>query len=593
MFHRFNLKRTDWDILTVNKILASPTQFSTTAQQYDGTGIPWLNNWKEQGTFSDAATRAKQIAANLIDYSDIDSSATTDSEDNPTYAGLEKCPYINEIRIYFDARVLSVLDEIDGLPETDSMRYVYQSYVNLKNIDLELVNIYNESFSDVKAEIKEISGSYKWSFDGNKEGIPINPVYTETFSNNDLSADSKICMLDIADKNYAYNSFGNLSYPKSENSEIRISSVWSEDKPDTDYTDKEDLPSEHRRIYDFQINDLKIKLTNSTDGSLYDFVYLNSNLLEIRTDVDDGTPALSYLDYQIGDPRQNLLESDWADSDFSTSSNGTLDSVNIVDTSSATDSDIELSNDPTTFSTAYIRNAPIESPWELGAIHRGAAWQTLNLKRHNNDDNAGLGGGDSYSKGDANILDQIKMTSETYIPGKLNLNDQSMPVLKALLYGIVHESDTYESIQPNSGYSLSFLEDEADTISLTEAETLATAFFPEFKGSNFKTRSEILSNNNIVNELTVSLGQTTDAGQEGIIGKIINIVDVTDSPIETIRVIIVTQSIQDIGGINGSTTGTYNQETDKITATQKALIIIQKNPITNKFRIIKFEYLNN
>ena len=31
-------------------------------------------------------------------------------------------------------------------------------------------------------------------------------------------------------------------------------------------------------------------------------------------------------------------------------------------------------------STAYIRNAPMQSLWELGVIHRGAAWQTLNLK---------------------------------------------------------------------------------------------------------------------------------------------------------------------------------------------------------------------
>ena len=597
LYHRFNLARTDWDQIEVDSILSVPLAFNEATNSSDIYSIYWLKKWEDSGGFASAELRSKQIAANLIDYCDIDSSATTDSEDNPTYVGLEKCPYINEIRIYFDARVFSVLDEIGGLPETDSMRYVYQAYVNLKNIDLELVNIYNESFSDVKAEIKEISGSYKWSFDGNKEGIPINPVYTETFSDNDLSADSKICMLDIADKNYAYNSFGNLSYPKSENSEIRISSVWSEDKPNTDYTDKEDLPSEHRRIYDFQINDLKIKLTNSTDGSLYDFVYLNSNLLEIRTDVDGDTAMSSYLDYQIGDPRQNLLESDWTDSDFSTSSNGTLDSVNIVDTSSATDSDIELSNDPTTFSTAYIRNAPMESPWELGAIHRGAAWQTINLKKYRTVSLIGTGGGNEYSNGDANILDQVKMSPDNTTYGKININTNLEEVLKILFQEIYVGSDIGNSNGPGDTFG-------ANKITSVLADQLADSALIKNGvngGEVFFTRSQILRNDNGVPSLfddSLGLIQTTDATQEEIIGKFINLSKAAVPDFYSI--IAIGQTIKDTE--NGSTNaiGTYvkqitgnNSEGDEILSTQKVLTTIQWDEQEQEFRIIKYEYLDD
>ena len=38
-------------------------------------------------------------------------------------------------------------------------------------------------------------------------------------------------------------------------------------------------------------------------------------------------------------------------------------------------------------STAFIRNAPMRSPWELGLIHRAVPWQTINLKKACSPDN--------------------------------------------------------------------------------------------------------------------------------------------------------------------------------------------------------------
>jgi hypothetical protein len=131
------------------------------------------------------------------------------------------------------------------------------------------------------------------------------------------------------------------------------------------------------------------------------------------------------------------------------------------------------------------------------------------------------------------------------------------------------------------------------TIDATQAETNAELIFNELSNVNLKSRSELLNNFNIAAVLTLNAGLATDAEQEAIVGKIINITDVTDAPVETIKLIVVAQSIQDIAYLKGSLHGSYDQGIDKVTATQKAVATIQKNSITNKFKIIKFEYINN
>ena len=110
-------------------------------------------------------------------------------------------------------------------------------------------------------------------------------------------------------------------------------------------------------------------------------------------------------------------------------------------------------------STAFIRNAPMKSLWELGAIHRAAAWQTINLKGcsfngnryglHNAKDSAvNNASGFSYEDGDAAILDQVKLTPKAYSSGKLNVNmfltdhsdndikEWDKNIIKALFYNL-------------------------------------------------------------------------------------------------------------------------------------------------------------
>ena len=64
-------------------------------------------------------------------------------------------------------------------------------------------------------------------------------------------------------------------------------------------------------------------------------------------------------------------------------------------------------------STSYIRGqvsntTEVQSPWEIGFIHRGAPYQTLNIKRFNKN-SAEIG---KYEDGDANIFDYIKVVQK-------------------------------------------------------------------------------------------------------------------------------------------------------------------------------------
>ena len=78
----------------------------------------------------------------------------------------------------------------------------------------------------------------------------------------------------------------------------------------------------------------------------------------------------------------------------------------------------------------------MESLWELGAIHRGSAWQTLNLtsakKPGSTTESVGAedmrqsmgwaDSGTSYEGGDGGILEQVKMSDDAYCMGKVDVN---------------------------------------------------------------------------------------------------------------------------------------------------------------------------
>ena len=81
-----------------------------------------------------------------------------------------------------------------------------------------------------------------------------------------------------------------------------------------------------------------------------------------------------------------------------------------------------------TYSTAYIRNEPMRSLWELGAIHRGYPNQTINLKQFTEKADWATTNKVKYEEGDAGMLDQVKIGPLQFVEGKVNANMRKTPV---------------------------------------------------------------------------------------------------------------------------------------------------------------------
>ena len=312
------------------------------------------------------------------------------------------------------------------------------------------------------------------------------------------------------------------------------------------------------------------------------------------------------------DPRQNLNEDDWylcgtavqGDSDtlweevmcvesssgaVTGKANKTLNSTDPdpthpFDPSAATDTskyDQEKnvsSNGPAWtdnkhLSTAYIRNAPMQSLWELGVIHRGAAWQTLNLKAAGAPGGGGsispsdmkqLGNvwdttpGTTYAAGDGGILEQVKLTEETYCFGKVNINmlakrpDETIPGESPRFY----DSQMAEALFYKIRYGQEISNFETNTTSGTEispTSNLVPALTSDMNRP-FASRTQFLdwkySTGSLSNAFgLVDMTSASDAQQEEIVGKTINLLKAEPSASNVIQFIVVAQTIRDLNGM--------------------------------------------
>jgi len=368
---------------------------------------------------------------------------------------------------------------------------------------------------------------------------------------------------------------------------------------------------------------------------------------EYTTVTDDGMDKSLLLDHEIADPRQNLNKTDWQVMRYrnvDNSSETAEDDKNYVGTIGSTNKELidilkledlnrdpepatkpdpddpqkEIPIDPWDISTAYIRNAPMESPWELGAIHRGKAGQTLNLKKYNSSEGL-AGGGNDYLDGDANIFDQIKMTNSTTTLGKINLNETEPYILRTLFHGI----------SVGSGYDNPGTK-TLKTIDITRADKLDHTDFLRTDSTGptsdpvpkkFDTRSQAVNITTtcismpawIESESTLptKMPYETDALQEEIVGKFINLTKADNLTSNQLIIIAVAQTIKDIGGVDikrdlnwdgkidaveetfkDTKFGVYDQNADQITATQKMLIKLHKTT-EGKYKIRRFEYIND
>ncbi len=538
MFHRFNLARTDWDTLDlapngnadsnpINEILRDPIVYSASAS-HDGVGIKWLKNYTglPVGNFPDAATRAKQIAANLIDYCDTNDDVTSDNVTDwatttgtaPTYTGNEKTPYISEIKCNYEVTMV-VTEPSSGVYHLDSTEHkIY--------ISLEIINLYGLAGTATAY----ISG--EWEFerlrtDGSTalgSGTFTNKAVPVTF----LAGNNYKMALDVEAGTYT------SGVPPNGGT-----------KP--------------------KINYAKVRLTKASlkfNGKNADYSKLD-NVWQSLPNVVVSTGAGSFsadawYSWQAEDPRQNLNTADWnftskIDTDY-TAAGGTPGTQNIkagvLVTCSSGDSE---GCAPEAVSTNYIRNDHMESPWELGFIHRGAKWETLNIHTYNTaagvSNTAGIG---AYASGDANILDQIKMTSATQVYGKVNVQAASVDVLKALLGYVRVGNNLKINSNPGlrSGGGAGTLLDYASDVT-----NLATGINTGAGVKPYLTRAQLAKVTALYGLTGVSasgIDQTNNkAKKDEIIGKIINLTKSGAS--DTVTVIAIAQSIRDVGASAGIT----------------------------------------
>lgn len=219
-------------------------------------------------------------------------------------------------------------------------------------------------------------------------------------------------------------------------------------------------------------------------------------------------------------------------------------------------------------STAYIREAPIRSLWELGFISRGIKWQTINLKTVQADSESDVTSFDpSYEKGDAEILDMVCLNYKNSPKFDINAKSTSEAVsanVKKIWKGLLAPTSSNQTLKiGNPGGDTSADEDNKDVLNYGDNEfTLAADYNAEdvFKlipndadvevnDSDYyffdTDRKSFLRRSAMAPALyKLAMDEDsdidTDAKQEALIGKVIGLTDAYIYPPE-VRVIVVAE----------------------------------------------------
>lgn len=619
----------EWDqgtFDTADKLLNDARRFSenvagNTTGEPDTGGIPWLKYWKETNGTWTADLMAKQIAANIIQYnrninsstvSDVSTDWATAGTNEPAYAGLGRHPYLNEAACALIVTLTltetpTVTDGVDGPPYTYDYKYEPKLVCGT-----ELIDIYGLTDGDDLPETSQVFFFGNISFDymayaGSYASGTNLDTFWKTAALND-TADH----IQLGKKNLAKTTWTTpgRSYYTQEDTFWCDPTAGGGDELSTfpeelsgTFTSKTQLTAAQKAEL-FRIQNVKLYLRKAVlkcgndDASLKqrDFArFADAASLDFSpentadyTFSDGGQIKMFIRSYQAKDPRLNHYPSDWPTKKdyFATDEDkgktdeypGTRGKVNDdVNPSSISDGDKEKATDPAatgdhlpSLSTAYIRHAPMESLWELGAIHRAKAWQTLNLTTGKEigkytDGAARLGGG-AYADGDANLLDQVKLTPKTAVYGKLNLNTDNHKLLYALFKGIKITTGSAADLF----YATVTGTNEFSVTDCTESDSPQDACIAcQIKDMpDMNTRVDMFASDDTANSAIISkiksllITGETDAEREQIIGKFINLTkaDATD----LVYVIVLGQTIKEtaanvvfknwIGTVNGATT---------------------------------------
>ena len=536
------------------------TEIKTFAKSESADLIPWIANWNgTNGDDWDSKKMAKQIAANIVQYNRSDNvnyanvhdgaSATAidpaaDTASEPSYMGLGRNPYINEV-----GATMLISASITETPNADNTEWTYSCTYNVSaRFGTELIDMfYIKNKHDMQLDIY---GSYSFRYRDVTVDAPENGSdkeddkrYWKTWAVAE-PVDDAIPLVHLVKRTIFVSDWESMiGYTKAnsfwaESADSQVSPATSptvERKFDHQLTDQE-------KAYWFRIKDITLHVrsvilrepfSSTLPVAERDFSKVQelptplANPVEEVRNLGDTDFVVGYdfagksvrvfnVAWQVQDPRVNHYPSDWA-----LSSNTKIDASASLGTdydvegmgspgrknrnvstlaSGSSTQDSENHDDPAfkvdgtsvkRLSSAYIRCGEMESMAELGMIHRAGPFQTLNFKRAKYFEGTAntvdkIGGG-TYADGDGNMLDQIKWGGETSSYGKININTDSHEVLERLFNGITFLE--FKSISEGKA-ALNKLEDWCEAKKDGDGSILTTYILPRWNGLKDKAIGE-------------------------------------------------------------------------------------------------------
>ena len=261
-------------------------------------------------------------------------------------------------------------------------------------------------------------------------------------------------------------------------------------------------------------------------------------------------------------------------------------------------------NDADHLSTAVISNHPMQSLWELGAIHRAAPWQTINLKKAGSPSKANYpiqpedhtlkadtnweAAGVSYKVGDGGLLDEVAISPNNKARnyGRVDVNmlwendpqrdkdnadkmrDYDHDMAGALFINLRYNQNLTDFNNGNkpsvsSGAGLEINDSNRDIWATAIGRLMSSSGLSssdQDKDRLFESRAQFIDweiNDGSIHSLKNAFGLISpsdlknDASQEEIIGKTVNLLSASTGTLpNVVQVLIVAQTIRDIDGRN-------------------------------------------
>jgi hypothetical protein len=525
-------------------LASSPGVLTDEGDISEDFGIPHL-----YAIEANTSNLGKQIAANMIDFCDGDSEATyfpssfnIDSEDEPEYCGNEKVAYFNEV-------VAKVTVYRDPILASDPPESNYRLELSLFP---EMLNIFPDPVPDPVT-------------------VPVWRVRIKLFGVAQIkTGDAANSYVNLPD----FNSDEPLEFEWDALSDMPIGFSLLDEKTKTLDQNRTLLDTEYVS-YKFQVDRIVMISDDGTSNVIYDIGFFNSKSIfvePVASDVNDPIGYPTCITWEVGDPRLNHKSGSWdareckagEDEDYYSagSDSPTLGKKNYhFNPDSSADREDYAGMDFTaagkTFSTAFIPNRPFRSFWELGAIHRGEAFKTLDI-----------------ADVDKELLDQIKIGPLKRTRGKFNANGTNPAALLEL----------FKNIDATIGYK---------AVNDLETSTITTAPSTLPASPCSLSRGEFAS---------VCSGYFTtyanDREREALIGRTANLLT---TRMDKYTILVVGEAIKELEGVADKddvlniavNPVNYNGGVYSILATQRILAHVVRDAWRNEYKIVQMQLLED